>query len=57
VLGAVPFYEEHPVMRFVEAGVPGALCTDDPVQVCTKIGREYALAAALGFSEEEERSM
>jgi hypothetical protein len=46
-------YEEHPLRRFVKAGVPDALCTDDPVQVCTKIGREYALAAALGFSEEE----
>ena len=51
--GAVLSYEEHPVRRFVEAGVPVALCTDEPVQVCTTIGREYALAAALGFSEEE----
>jgi adenosine deaminase len=53
VLGAVPSYEEHPLRRFVEAGVPVALCTDDPVQVCTTIGREYAVAAALGFSEDE----
>ena len=56
MLGAIPSYEEHPPRRFVEAGVPVARCTEDPVQVCTKIGREYALAAALGFSE-EERSM
>jgi adenosine deaminase len=40
-------------MRFVEAGVPVALCTEDPVQVCTKLGHEYALAAALGFSVKE----
>jgi len=51
-LGAVPSYEGHPLRRFVEAGVPVALCTDEPVQVCTTIGREYALAAAVGFSEE-----
>ena len=57
MLGAVPSYEEHPPRRFVEAGVPVARCTEDPVQVCTKVGREYALAAALGFSEEEECSL
>ncbi len=50
VLGAVPSYEEHPLRRFVEAGIPVALCTDDPMQVCTTLGREYAVAAALGFS-------
>ncbi|HKB48961.1 MAG TPA: hypothetical protein VKC57_14755, partial [Ktedonobacterales bacterium] len=50
VLGAVPSYEEHSIRRFVECGIPVALCTDDPVQVCTTIGREYAIAAALGFS-------
>ena len=40
-------------MRFVEAGVPVALCTEDPVQACIKFGDEYALAAAFGFSVEE----
>lgn len=53
VLGAVPSYEEHPIRRFVEQGIPVALCTDDPVQICTTIGREYAVAAALGFSPAE----
>ncbi|MAS35046.1 MAG: hypothetical protein CL610_13635 [Anaerolineaceae bacterium] len=51
VLGAAESYEAHPVRQFVAHGVPVALCTDDPVQVCTTIGREYAIAHALGFSE------
>ncbi|MGH2515797.1 MAG: hypothetical protein ACRDHP_09085 [Ktedonobacterales bacterium] len=50
VLGAAASYETHPIGRFVERGIPVALCTDDPVQVGTTIGREYAIAAALGFS-------
>lgn len=50
VLGAVPSYEDHPIRRFVERGIPVALGTDNPVQLCTTIWREYAAAAALGFS-------
>jgi adenosine deaminase len=50
VLGAVPSYEEHPIHQFVERGIPVALCADVPVQIATTIGREYALAHALGFS-------
>jgi adenosine deaminase len=50
VLGAVPSYEEHPIHRFVDLGIPVALCSDIPVQIATTIGREYALAHALGFS-------
>ena len=57
VLGAAPSYEAHPIRQFVEHGIPVALCTDDPVQVCTTIGREYALAHALGFSETELRAI
>lgn len=53
VLGAVPSYEQHPIRRFVEAGIPVVLCTDNPVQLCSTIGREYALAHALGFTREE----
>jgi adenosine deaminase len=53
VLGAVPSYEEHPIHRFVERGIPVALCSDVPVQIATTIGREYALAHALGFSRAE----
>jgi adenosine deaminase len=50
VLGAVPSYEAHPIHQFVQRGIPVALCSDIPVQVATSIGREYALAHALGFS-------
>jgi adenosine deaminase len=50
VLGAAPSYEAHPIHQFVAAGIPVALCTDDPVQICTTIGQEYAIAHALGFS-------
>jgi adenosine deaminase len=50
VLGAVPSYEEHPIRRFIEHGIPVALGTDNPVQMCTTIGREYAAASALGFT-------
>src|SRR5262249_9517407 len=48
VLGAVASYGEHPIRRFIEYGIPVALCTDNPVQICTTIGREYAQAHALG---------
>jgi adenosine deaminase len=50
VLGAVPAYDAHPIRRFVDAGVPVTLNTDLPVHLCTTIEREYAIAAALGFS-------
>jgi adenosine deaminase len=53
VMGAVPSYEEHPIRRFIRHGISVALCTDDPVQVCTTIGREYALAHMLGLSAAE----
>lgn len=52
-LGAAPSYEEHPIRQFMESGIPVALCTDNPVQLSTTIGREYALAHALGFTPEE----
>ncbi len=53
VLGSVASYADHPIRRLVEAGVPVALGTDNPVRVATTIGREYAVAAALGFSPHE----
>jgi adenosine deaminase len=53
VLGATPSYAEHPIQQFMERGIPIALCTDNPVQMCTTIGREYALAHVLGFTPAE----
>jgi adenosine deaminase len=53
VVGAAPSYEEHPIRRFAEYGIPVVLGTDDPVQICTTIGREYAVAHAIGFSPTE----
>ena len=55
VLGAVVSYEAHPIRQFVSAGIPVTLSTDDPVRVVTTIGREYAIAAALGFGEGDLR--
>ena len=55
ILGASPSYEDHPVRTFVEAGIPVALCTDDPVQMSTTIGREYTIAHQLGFSIDDLR--
>ena len=53
ILGAVDSYERHPIRRFMERGIPVTICTDDPVRACTTIGREYAIATALGFSQAE----
>jgi adenosine deaminase len=53
VLGAVPSYEAHPIRQFIAAGVPVTLNTDDPVRIWTTIGREYAIAAAFGFTLRE----
>lgn len=53
VLGAVLSYEEHPIRHYVDRGISVALGTDDPVQIGTTIGREYAILSALGFSAGE----
>ncbi len=53
VLGAVERYEDHPIRRFMERGAPVTICTDDPLKAGTTIGREYAIASALGFSGAE----
>ena len=50
ILGAVPSYTAHPLPRFLAAGIPVTLATDDPVQFGTTIGGEYRHAFALGCS-------
>ena len=51
LLGGASSYWEHPVRQFVAAGIPVTLNSDDPLRVGTTIGREYTIAAALGFSQ------
>jgi adenosine deaminase len=53
VLGAVPSIEQHPLPVFMRSGIPVVLGTDDPVQVGTTIGREYAVAEQLGLTPHE----
>lgn len=53
VLGAVPSLEEHPLRRFLDAGIKVALGTDNPVQFGATIGEEYRTAARLGLSDSE----
>jgi adenosine deaminase len=50
LLGGARSYAEHPIRQFAAAGIPVTLNADDPQHVCTTIGREYAIAASLGFS-------
>jgi adenosine deaminase len=52
VLGATEAYKAHPIRQFGTSGIPVTLSTDDPVRVATTIGREYAIAARLGFTME-----
>ena len=52
-LGAVPSLNEHPIGKYLSAGLPVALCSDNPVRMSASIGGEYKLAAGLGFGESD----
>ncbi|CAB4766152.1 unannotated protein [freshwater metagenome] len=50
---AVARIEEHPLPRFVEAGVTVAIASDDPPMFGTTLNREYEIAADLLALDEE----
>jgi adenosine deaminase len=53
VLGLIDDYKSHPIRRFVEAGVPVTLATDDPLRFGVTLLGEYEIASKLGFSVPE----
>jgi adenosine deaminase len=58
VLDLFPSYEDHPLPRLAEAGVPVTLGSDDPPYFGASIGGEYAICGArLGFDDEALRGI
>jgi adenosine deaminase len=57
LLGMVERLEDHPLPRFLEAGVNVVLGTDSPMRMGTDIAAEYAKAASLGLSESDLRAV
>ena len=57
ILGGVAALDDHPIRRLADRGVRVTVNTDNPLRLPTSIGREYALAAQLGFSFEELLSL
>jgi len=56
--GAVASLKEHPLPRFLDAGIKVALCTDNPTVSSTTLSREYELAMeTFGFSEDDMRRL
>jgi adenosine deaminase/aminodeoxyfutalosine deaminase len=54
--GCCASIEQHPLKRFVDAGMMVTLNTDDPTMFGTSLEREYQLAQdAFGFSDEQLR--
>jgi adenosine deaminase len=54
--GAITSLKDHPLPRFLEAGIRVALCTDNPTVSSTTLSREYELAMeTFGFSEDDMR--
>jgi adenosine deaminase len=42
--GAIPHVSKHPLRHYMDAGIPCALCTDNPTVSSTTLLREYLLA-------------
>ena len=56
--GAVTRLTDHPLPKFLEAGVKVALCTDNPTVSNTNLSREYELAMDIfAMSENDIRSL
>lgn len=56
--GAVDKIENHPLPKFLDAGVKVALCTDNPTVSSTSLSREYELAMeTFGLSENDVREL
>ena len=51
--GVYRSYDEHPVRRLYEAGVPISISTDDPTFFSTSLVKEFEYLSALGFSDGE----
>jgi adenosine deaminase len=50
VLGAIQSYVDHPIREYAAAGIKLGMGSDDPVRVCSNIGREYQIAKSLGMN-------
>jgi len=56
--GAVDDLKDHPLPRFLEAGVKVAICTDNPTVSSTTLSQEYELAMDLfGLGEADVRAL
>jgi len=54
--GATDRYEDHPLPKFLDAGVLVALCTDNPTVSSTTLRREYEIAMeTFDLSEDDMR--
>ena len=57
LLGAVPSLDDHPIRKLIECGISVTLASDDPLRLCTSIGREYEITARLGIGTEQLMEM